>query len=110
MNVRVARSFRNSYSPPLKTRGIAAFLSGNMFFFFALCIRKDSAMTPALRYLPALRLFCSHSSSLAFCPRLRWPRALHPKTLSRQRIVCQALPPVSGTLKGRLIEYSGFHN
>jgi len=39
MNDRVATSFRNSYSPPLETGGIAAFLPASIFF--ALCIRKD---------------------------------------------------------------------
>ena len=52
MSDRVVKSLGDSYSPPLKTRGMAAFLPGSIFF--GLCIRKDSAMTPALRYLPAL--------------------------------------------------------
>jgi hypothetical protein len=39
MNDPVATSFHNSYSPPLETGGIAAFLPASIFF--ALCIRKD---------------------------------------------------------------------
>ncbi len=39
INDGVAMSFRNSYSPPLETSGIAAFLPEGIFV--ALCIRRD---------------------------------------------------------------------
>ncbi len=37
MNDRVVKVCRDAYSPPLETRGIAAFLPGSIFF--AVCIR-----------------------------------------------------------------------
>jgi len=67
--------------------------------FFALCIRKVPAMTPARRYLPVLATLLLAFLVLSFLPPVAFARAQHPKTLSRRRIVCQVLPLVSGTFR-----------
>ena len=77
MNDRVVKSSRNSYSPPLETRGIAAFLPGSIFF--TLCIRKDPAMTPARRYLSALATLLLAFLVLSFLPPVAFATCTAPK-------------------------------
>src|SRR5882672_1108902 len=77
MNDRVVKSFRNSYPDPLETRGIAAFLPGSIFF--ALCIRKDPAMTLARRYLPALATLLLAFLFLSFLPPVAFATCTAPK-------------------------------
>src|SRR5882724_11875072 len=77
MNARVVKSFGDSYSPPFEARGMAAFLPGSIFF--ALCIRKDPAMTPARRYLPALATLLLAFLVLSFLPPVAQATCAAPK-------------------------------
>src|SRR6267378_3743432 len=77
MNDRVVKSFRNSYSPPLETRGMAAFLPRSIFF--GLCIRKALAMTPARRYLPALATLLLAFLVVGFLPPVAFATCAAPK-------------------------------
>src|SRR6266404_2957257 len=65
------------YPPPFETRGIAAFTPGSIFF--ALCLRKDPAMTPARRYLPALATLLLTFLVLSFLPPVALATCAAPK-------------------------------
>src|SRR5467141_3288714 len=98
MNDRVVKSSRNSYSPPLETRGIAAFLPGSIFF--TLCIRKDPAMTPARRYLSALATLLLAFLVPSFLPPVAFATCTAPKNPIEAENCLPGTPASQGYVDG----------